>query len=60
MDILINNAGVSNLEFGRTEDNIEVTYATNYFGHFLLTNLLLGKNDFLKFFFYMYTLMELI
>ena len=43
MDILINNAGVSNLEFGRTEDNLEVTYATNYFGHFLLTNLLLGN-----------------
>ena len=45
MDILVNNAGVSGLEFGKTQDNLETTYATNYFGHFLLTNLLLGKYE---------------
>lgn len=41
VDILVNNAGVSRHPFGRTEDDLEVSYATNYFGHFLLSNLLL-------------------
>ena len=27
-----------------TEEGLELTFATNYFGHFLLTNLLLGKS----------------
>ncbi|KAK6924809.1 Short-chain dehydrogenase/reductase SDR [Dillenia turbinata] len=41
LNILINNAGIysQNLEF--SEDKIEMTFATNYLGHYLLTNLLL-------------------
>ncbi|KAF3968615.1 hypothetical protein ACB098_04G134900 [Castanea mollissima] len=43
LNILINNAGIfsQNLEF--SEDKIEMTYATNYLGHFLLTEMLLEK-----------------
>lgn len=44
LDVLINNAGVSNL-FKKyvTEDGLELTMATNQYGPFLLTNLLLRK-----------------
>ena len=41
LDILINNAGVLLFQRCLTEENIEKTMATNYFGPFLLTNLLL-------------------
>ncbi|WJX88703.1 NADP-retinol dehydrogenase [Trifolium repens] len=43
LNILINNAGVysQNLEF--SEEKIELTFATNYLGHFLLTKMLLEK-----------------
>ncbi|KAI4343723.1 hypothetical protein L6164_011038 [Bauhinia variegata] len=43
LNILINNAGIfsQNLEF--SEDKIEMTFATNYLGHFLLTEMLLEK-----------------
>ncbi|KAG8638792.1 hypothetical protein MANES_14G062800v8 [Manihot esculenta] len=43
LNILINNAGIfsQNLEF--SEDKIEMTFATNYLGHFLLTELLIEK-----------------
>ncbi|KAK7301557.1 hypothetical protein RJT34_12424 [Clitoria ternatea] len=43
LNILINNAGVfsQNLEF--SQDKIEITFATNYLGHFLLTEILLDK-----------------
>ncbi|XP_072025796.1 retinol dehydrogenase 13-like [Amphiura filiformis] len=43
LDVLINNAGLmSPSEKTITEDGLELTFASNYFGHFLLTNLLLG------------------
>lgn len=42
MDILINNAGFYGPK-GRTEDGHDTTFASNYLGHFLLTNLLLEK-----------------
>ena len=44
IDILINNAGVMGLS-DRTlsEDGVEMQFATNYLGHFLFTNLLMGK-----------------
>ncbi|KAK7283635.1 hypothetical protein RIF29_13278 [Crotalaria pallida] len=41
LNILINNAGISAGPFTLTEDNIELTFATNHIGQFLLTNLLL-------------------
>ncbi|XP_029451109.1 retinol dehydrogenase 11-like isoform X2 [Rhinatrema bivittatum] len=41
LDILVNNAGASGLPVSVTSEGLEITYATNYFGPFLLTNLLL-------------------
>ncbi|CAM4555772.1 retinol dehydrogenase 13-like [Caretta caretta] len=41
LDILVNNAGVSGLPFSITSEGLEQTFATNYLGPFLLTNLLL-------------------
>ncbi|XP_029117282.2 short-chain dehydrogenase TIC 32, chloroplastic isoform X1 [Elaeis guineensis] len=41
LNILINNAGVALVPFLLSQDGIELHFATNYLGHFLLTNLLL-------------------
>ena len=42
VDVLINNAGISPMrDSGTTEEGFEVVFATNYLGHFLLTQLLL-------------------
>ncbi|KAL5173694.1 Short-chain dehydrogenase TIC 32, chloroplastic [Glycine soja] len=41
LNILINNAGISAFPFTLSKDNIELLFATNHLGHFLLTNLLL-------------------
>ncbi|XP_028767455.1 short-chain dehydrogenase TIC 32, chloroplastic isoform X2 [Neltuma alba] len=41
LNILINNAGIMAAPFTLSEDNIELQFATNHVGHFLLTNLLL-------------------
>ena len=42
VDVLINNAGISPMrDSGLTEEGFEVVFATNYLGHFLLTQLLL-------------------
>ncbi|XP_055825933.1 short-chain dehydrogenase TIC 32, chloroplastic-like [Solanum dulcamara] len=43
LNILINNAGVMAIPFMLSKDNIELQFATNHLGHFLLTNLLLEK-----------------
>ncbi|XP_051137569.1 short-chain dehydrogenase TIC 32 B, chloroplastic [Andrographis paniculata] len=43
LNLLINNAGKYSKEHILSEDGIETTLATNYFGHFLLTKLLLEK-----------------
>ncbi|XP_026378991.1 short-chain dehydrogenase TIC 32, chloroplastic-like isoform X3 [Papaver somniferum] len=40
LNILINNAGIAT-NFKLSQDNIELVFATNHLGHFLLTNLLL-------------------
>ncbi|XP_040527829.1 retinol dehydrogenase 12 isoform X1 [Gallus gallus] len=41
LDVLVNNAGVTGLPFALTPEGLERTFATNYLGPFLLTNLLL-------------------
>ncbi|KAL3498868.1 hypothetical protein ACH5RR_041600 [Cinchona calisaya] len=41
LNVLINNAGVMVSQFMLSKDEIELHFATNYLGHFLLTNLLL-------------------
>ncbi|PIA49337.1 hypothetical protein AQUCO_01300282v1 [Aquilegia coerulea] len=41
LNILINNAGVMACPFMLSQDKIEMQFATNHVGHFLLTNLLL-------------------
>ncbi|XP_071701458.1 short-chain dehydrogenase TIC 32, chloroplastic-like [Rutidosis leptorrhynchoides] len=41
LNILILNAGIMSPPFTLSKDNIELQFATNHLGHFLLTNLLL-------------------
>ncbi|KAF8376720.1 hypothetical protein HHK36_029591 [Tetracentron sinense] len=43
LNILINNAGKFSQKLEFSEDKIEMTFATNYLGHCLLTELLLEK-----------------
>ncbi|XP_053258244.1 retinol dehydrogenase 11-like isoform X1 [Podarcis raffonei] len=41
LHILVNNAGTTGLPFTVTPEGLSLMFATNYLGHFLLTNLLL-------------------
>ncbi|KAJ4776600.1 NAD(P)-binding Rossmann-fold superfamily protein [Rhynchospora pubera] len=43
LNLLINNAGKFSDRHVVSEDGVEMTFATNYLGHFLLTKLLLEK-----------------
>lgn len=42
LDVLIHNAGTAEMKYQKTDDGIELTMATNHFGPFLLTHLLIG------------------
>ena len=43
LDVLVNNAGVMGTPYHRTADGLELQMATNHFGPFLLTGLLLPQ-----------------
>nr|WP_301539764.1 oxidoreductase [Nocardioides sp. zg-DK7169] len=43
IDVLVNNAGVMGTPYSRTADGLELQMATNHFGPFLLTGLLLPR-----------------
>ncbi|KAL3817889.1 hypothetical protein ACJIZ3_003794 [Penstemon smallii] len=43
LNLLINNAGRFSYDHAISEDGVEMTFATNYLGHFLLTKLLVEK-----------------
>lgn len=40
---LLCNAGINGMTSGLTEDGVDIVFATNHLGHFLLANLLLDK-----------------
>lgn len=43
IDVLVNNAGIMAVDYGLTPDGFERQFGTNHLGHFLFTNLVMGK-----------------
>ena len=47
---LINNAGISGMHSGQSPEGVEIVFATNYLGHFYITNKLLETHHIKKIF----------
>jgi NAD(P)-dependent dehydrogenase (short-subunit alcohol dehydrogenase family) len=43
IDVLVNNAGVMDVEYARSDAGVEMTLAANHLGPFLFTNLVMNK-----------------
>lgn len=43
IDVVVNNAGLMATDFSLTVDGFETQFASNHLGHFLFTNLIMGK-----------------
>jgi NAD(P)-dependent dehydrogenase (short-subunit alcohol dehydrogenase family) len=43
IDVLVNNAGIMAADYALTPDGFESHFGANYLGHFLFTNLIMGK-----------------
>jgi NAD(P)-dependent dehydrogenase (short-subunit alcohol dehydrogenase family) len=43
IDVLVNNAGIMACPFSRTKEGLERQFGTTHIGHFLFTNLIIGK-----------------
>ncbi|KAJ5291971.1 short-chain dehydrogenase [Penicillium angulare] len=43
IDVLLNSAGLMAVPWGKTVEGIELQFGTNHVGHFLFTNLIIGK-----------------
>lgn len=43
IDVLVNNAGIMGVDYSLSEDGIEMQFAANHIGHFLLANLIMPK-----------------
>jgi len=43
IDVLVNNAGVFQCPYTKTEDGLEMQMGVNHFGHFLLTSMLIER-----------------
>lgn len=43
IDVLVNSAGIMACPYSTTKDGLETQFGTNHIGHFLFTNLIIGK-----------------
>jgi dehydrogenase/reductase SDR family protein 12 len=43
LDVLVNNVGLLMRDFGTTEEGLEISYATNLLGHFIMTEALKAR-----------------